>query len=136
MKESRDSIERRQHKRANVQNIVLGILSSGELETIGSITDISLDGVRCAYDDLRIAPNNNPIHSIDLIAENYYLCEIPCEYAWNVIVETQPYSKLTNLRQCGIQFGRLTPNQIFLLKSFINICTTIGAKDMISNAYI
>ena len=47
MKEREDFTERRQHERACVQNLVVGILNSGEPITIGSITDISLGGVRC-----------------------------------------------------------------------------------------
>jgi hypothetical protein len=122
MKKSRDYTERRQHERSCLQNFVIGILSSDEPVTIGSITDISLGGVRCTYDELRMAPNDNFFHSIDLIADNHYLGDIPCEYAWDVKVETESFSKLTHLRQCGIQFGKLTPNQIFLLRSFINRC--------------
>ena len=122
MKENKNYTERRQHERSSVQNFVVGILNSGEPVAIGSITDISLGGVRCTYDELRMAPDDNPFHSIDLIADNHYLGDIPCECAWSVNLETESFSKLTNLRQYGIQFGKLTPNQFFLLRSFINRC--------------
>ncbi len=122
MKESRDYTERRQHERSYLQNLVVGILNSGEPVAIGSISDISMGGVKCIYDDLRMAPNDSPFHSIDLIADDHYLADIPCECAWGVKVETESFSKLTNLRQYGVQFGKLTPNQIFLLRSFINHC--------------
>ena len=127
MKESRDFTEQRQHERSYLQNFVVGILSSGEPVAIGSITDISLGGVRCTYDELTMAPNDSSFHSIDLIADSHYLGDIPCEYAWDVKVETKSFSKLTNLRRCGIQFGKLTPNQIFLLRSFINRCGIMGS---------
>jgi len=136
MKEREDFTERRQHERACVQNLVVGILNSGEPITIGSITDISLGGVRCTYNDLRMVPNDSSIHSIDLIADGYYLVDIPCEYAWDVKVETESYSKLTDSGQCGIQFGKLPPNQIFLLRSFINRCTSLGIKGITSNVHI
>ncbi len=122
MEESKDYTERRQHKRSYLQNLVVGILNSGEPVAIGSITDISLGGVRCTYDELRMAPDDTLFHSIDLIADDHYLGDLPCESAWDVKVETESFSKLTNLRQYGIQFGKLTPNQIFLLRSFINRC--------------
>ena len=122
MKLSRDYTERRQHERSYLQNLVVGILSSGEPVAIGSITDISLGGVKCIYDELRMASDDIPFHSIDLIADDHYLGDIPCECAWDVKVETESLSKLTNLRQYGIQFGELTPNQIYLLRSFINRC--------------
>ena len=81
MKEVKDLAEWRQHERSCVQNQVVGILNSGEPITIGSITDISLGGVRFTYNYLRMVPNDNPIHSIDLIADGHYLVDIPCEYA-------------------------------------------------------
>ena len=136
MKERRDFTERRQHERACVQNLVVGILNSGEPITIGSITDISLGGVRCTYNDLRMVSNDSPINSIDLIADGYYLVDVPCEYVWEVRVETESYSKLTDLGQCGIQFGKLPPNQIFLLRSFINRCASLGIKGITSNVHI
>jgi len=136
MEESPDYTERRQHKRASVQNIVVGMLNIGELETIGSITDISLGGVKYTYNELRTAPLKRPIHSIDLIADSNFLFDIPCEYAWENAVETKPQSKLTNLRQCGIQFGKLTLNQIFLLRSFINRCASLRINSVTSNVYM
>ena len=136
MKEARDYTERRQHKRASAQYIVLGIINSGELETIGSVIDISLGGVKCAYDELQMVPYVPPVHSINLIADNYYLSDIPCEYAWNVLGETEPHSKLTNIRRCGIRFGKLTPNQIFLFNSFINHCSSHGILSTTSGLHI
>ena len=136
MKESRDYTEQRQHERSYLHNIVVGILSSGEPVAIGSITDISLGGVRFTYDELTMAPNDNPCHSIDLIADDYYLGDIPCEYAWNIKVETESFFNLTNLRQCGIQFGKLTPNQIFLLRSFINRCGVNGINGINSKIHM
>lgn len=136
MREGRDHKERRKHERARVQNIVLGILNSGELETIGTVTDISLGGVKCTFDELRTAPDDTPIHSIDLIVDSQYLFDIPCQYAWKARVEREPQSKLTSLRQCGIQFGKLTPNQMFLLRSIINRCSSHGIQGITSNVQI
>ena len=136
MKINSDYTERRQHERASMQTIVIGMLNSGESITTGSITDISLGGVRCTYNDLRMVSNDSPIHSIDLIADGYYLVDVPCEYVWDVKVETESHSKLTDLGQCGIQFGKLPPNQIFLLRSFINRCASLGIKGITSNVHI
>ena len=136
MIESRDYTEKRQHERACVQNIVVGILNSDEPVTMGSITDISLGGVKCTYNELRMAPDDSPVHSIDLIANSYDLADIPCECAWNVKAEEETFSKLTNLRQCGIKFVELTPNQIYLLRSFINRCASLGINAIDSNVDI
>ncbi|KPK26650.1 MAG: hypothetical protein AMJ61_08360, partial [Desulfobacterales bacterium SG8_35_2] len=126
MKEQRGFTERRQHERANVLNLVVGILNADSPESIGSIADISMGGVRFTNNELRMAPDNRFISSIDLIADDYYLINLPCRYAWNVKLETGSDSKLTGLHQSGIQFGRLTPNQTFLLRSLINHCSSLG----------
>jgi len=136
MKKSGDHRERRQHERAPLQSIVVGMLNIGELETIGSIIDISLGGVKYTYNEFRTAPLKCPIHSIDLIADSYYLFDIPCEYVWDSGVETKSQSKLKKIRQCGIQFGKLTPNQIFLLRSFINRCAYPETNGINSKVYM
>jgi len=136
MKESRNFTERRQHERSSVQNLVVGILNSGESVTIGSITDISLGGARCTYNELRMAPDDSLFHSVDLIADGHYLIDLPCENAWDGRVEKESYSKLTDLRQCGIQFGKLTPNQIFLLRSFINHCASLKIDGITPDIHI
>jgi len=126
---SNDFTERRQHERARVQNIVIGILNADEIVTIGLINDISLGGVSFTH-ELGTAPAATPIHSIDLIADNNCLNDIPCEYAWDLKVEREPYFNVKDLRQCGIQFGTLNPNQIFLLRSIINRCTSLGTNSI------
>ena len=136
MNESRDYTERRRHERASVQTIVVGILNSGEPVTMGSISDISMGGVKCTYDEFRMAPNDSPIHSIDLIADNHDLVDIPGKSVWDVKLERESFSKLTNVRQCGIKFGELTPNQIFLLKCFIDHCKSLGINATTSNTDI
>ena len=136
MKKSRDFIEQRQHKRAFVQNLIVGILNSDEPVSIGSITDISLGGVKFTNNELKMAPDERPINSIDLIADSHYLIEIPCESAWNVKLAVESDSKLIDLRQWGIQFGKLTPSQIFLLRSFINHCGGNGTNNINSNVHM
>ena len=126
--------DRRQHTRASVKNIVVGFLNSNEPEIIGSITDISLGGLKLTYNELRMEPPKHPIHSIDVIADNNYLLDIPCEYAWDDKVKTQSESELTNLRQYGIQFGKLTPRQRSLLRSLIDYCGSLRINSISSNA--
>jgi len=136
MKQNSDSTELRQHERAHVQTIVVGMLNSGDSVTIGSIADISQGGIKFTYHELKIAPDDSLIHSIDLIADNHNLADIPCEYVWDDTIETESDSQLTDLRQCGIKFGKLTPNQTFLLRSFINRCVPHGINNISSNVHI
>jgi hypothetical protein len=136
MEESRDYTEKRKHERLNVNKVVVAILNSDEPVTVGSITDISLSGVKCTYDEFRLVSNDNPVHSIDLIADNHDLVDIPGKAVWDVKVERETFSTLTNVRQCGIQFGELTPKQIFLLKNFIDHCASLGTNATTSNTDI
>ena len=136
MKENSDYTERRQHKRASAQTIVIGMLNSGESITIGSISDISLGGVKFTYHEHRMEPKDSPMKSIDLLAGIHNLVDIPCKYAWDVAIETESDPKLTYLRQCGIQFVKLTPNQLFLLRSFINYRTSLGINSITSDDHI
>jgi hypothetical protein len=136
MKKSTGFTEGREHTRAKMNNIVVGILNSKEPETIGTITDISLGGVKCVYYELRMEPNKRPVHSIDLIAGSHYVLEIPCKYVWDGEVETESNTKSTNIKQCGIQFGKLTPIQTFMLNKFIDICVSQGIKSLTSRTPI
>jgi hypothetical protein len=122
MKKSKDFSERRLHERFNVESLVVGILTSGEPELIGSVIDISLGGVKFTYNEQTEAPAS--YQSIDLIADDCYMEDIPCKNTWEDKIETYSFSKLTDLKQCGVQFENLTPNQIFLLRSFVNRCTS------------
>ena len=136
MKQNRDFTELRQHERAHVQTIIVGMFNSGESVTIGSIVDISMGGVKFTYHELKMAPDDSPTHSIDIIADNHNLVDIPCKYVWDDTVETESDSKLTDLRQCGIQSGKLTPNQTFLLKSVIISFAPLGINYRTSDVHI
>ena len=136
MKGSKDFTERRQHERVSVEKIVIGVLNSDEPVTIGLIKDISLGGVHYTH-ELRMAPNDDPIQSIDIIGDsNYLMLDIPCECAWKIDTQRGAYSKLRDLRQCGIQFGKLDSNQIYMLKSLINRCTSQGTKGITSSVHM
>ena len=124
MNQNRDMTERRQYERAKVQNVVVGILNSNEPVIIGSINNISLGGVKFIH-ALTLPSINSPIRSIDLIADNLCLIDIPCKYAWNDEVAAEPDSQLRELKLCGIEFGDLTASQIFLLEGFIDRFTSL-----------
>jgi hypothetical protein len=132
MKGSQNFTERRQHERASVQNIIVGILNADEIVTTGLINDISLGGVSFTH-ELGIEPVASSINSIDLIADSNYVNDIPCEYAWKFIIDRESYFNSRYLRQCGIQFGTLNPDQVFQLRSIINRCTSLGTKSITSN---
>ena len=124
MNQNRDITERRHYERAKVQSVIVGILNSNEPVIIGSINNISLGGVKFIH-ALTLQSINYPINSIDLIADDLCLIDIPCKYAWNDEVAAEPDLQLKELKLCGIEFGDLTANQIFLLEGFIDRFTSL-----------
>ena len=126
MTESSVYQERRQHKRSPVSSGIIAVLITSSPEIIGSVSDISLGGAKITY--------HNPINSeldstsfkVDLISDDRFVEAIPCSNAWNRAVETSSFLAAGELRQCGIHFADLNPNQLFLLRSFINRCAAPG----------
>ena len=113
--------DQRKHDRSKIQSIVVGILNSNYSIKIGSIVNISLGGVKCIFNELRLNSTNNKIYSIDLIADNYSVLGIPCKSLWEVEEEPEVNTELTTKRLYGIQFGMLTPTQTLLLENFIEV---------------
>jgi len=134
MNENTNFAERRQHKRSGVKQIVVGVLKSSRPEIIGAITDISLSGVKFTYNELNNAPPKDSFRSISLIADANYLYDIPCNCAWNNRVTTESDSELRPLRQYGIQFGKLNPWQLLLLKNIIDECVYLNDPNITANA--
>ena len=126
MTESAEFQERRQYQRSPVYSGVIAVLITSSPEIIGSITDISLGGAKITYHD----PKNKEIDfstlKVDLISDDRFVEAIPCINVWDNTVDTSDFIASEDLRQCGIQFADLTPNQLFLLRGFINRCSLPG----------
>ena len=124
MVESAEYHERRQHQRSSVSSGVIAVLITSAPEIIGSVSDISLGGAKVTYHN----PKNREIDytklTVDLISDDRFVEAIPCSNTWDRAVETENFIAAGDLRQIGIQFNSLTPNQQFLLRSFINRCAT------------
>jgi hypothetical protein len=122
MGERADFNERRQHQRSSVASGVIAVLITTSPEIIGSVSDISLGGAKITYHH----PINKAVDysklKIDLISDDRFVEAIPCTNAWDRAVESENFNASGDLRQCGIQFQDLTPNQLFLLRGFINRC--------------
>jgi hypothetical protein len=126
-------VERRLHKRAKVKSIVVGIVNSNEILTAGVINDISLGGVNFTFELGMALDSITALHSIDLIKDNNFLNDISCEYAWGSDKKSSPYYNAKDVMQFGIKFGKLNPNQIFLLRHLIHRCTSLGTESISSN---
>lgn len=112
--------ERRKGQRTLVTSGVIAILISSAPEIIGSVVDISLGGAKISYHN----PKNRKIDfsglKVDLISDDRFVEAISCENTWDRAVETNGFDAAADLKQCGIQFVDLNPNQLFLLRGFIN----------------
>jgi len=126
MAESAEYQERRQHERSSVSSGVIAVLITSAPELIGSVTDISLGGAKITYHN----PKNKEIDlskfKVDLISDDRFVEAIPCSNAWDNAIETADFIAVGDLRQCGIKFVGLNPNQLFLLRGFINRCAAPG----------
>ena len=123
MAESSEYDERRLHQRSPVTSGVIAVLITSCPEIIGSVSDISLGGAKITYHD----PKNRYIDlsnlKVDFISDDRFVEAIPCSNAWDRAVDSSDFLTAADLRQCGIQFTGLTPNQLFLLRGFINRCS-------------
>jgi hypothetical protein len=126
MAESAEYEERRQHKRSPVSSGVIAVLITSAPEVIGAVSDISLGGVKVTYHN----PKNRNIDfaklKLDLISDDRFVEAIPCINAWDHAIESSDFLAGGDLRQCGIKFESLNPNQLFLLRGFINRCALKG----------
>ena len=124
MAESSEYNERRLHQRSPISSGVIAVLITSSPEIIGTVSDISLGGAKITYHD----PKNRDVDysklKVDLISDDRFVEAIPCSNAWDRSVDTEDFLAADDLRQCGIQFGGLNPNQLFLLRGFINRCAT------------
>jgi hypothetical protein len=124
MAESSEYDERRQHQRSSVASGVIAVLITSSPEIIGSVSDISLGGARITYHN----PRNREIDlselKVDFISDDRFVEALPCSNAWDQPINTTETFLADDLRQCGIRFEDLSPNQLFLLRGFINRCAT------------
>jgi len=122
MVESAVSNERRQHQRSSASSSIIAVLIASAPEIIGSVSDISLGGAKITYHKPTSIELDYTTLKVDLISDDRFVEAIPCSNAWDLPVETGTSIPAGELRQCGIQFADLNPNQIYLLRSFINRC--------------
>ncbi|MBE9520568.1 MAG: PilZ domain-containing protein [Proteobacteria bacterium] len=122
MAESMYYSNRREHKRSPAANGVTAVLIASAPEVIGSVIDISMGGVKIAYHEQKNTNLDFSELKVDLISDDRFVEAIPCKNAWNYEAGDKALHGSGDLRECGIAFLDLTPNQTFLLRGFINRC--------------
>ncbi|NVM22536.1 MAG: PilZ domain-containing protein [Desulfobacterales bacterium] len=111
-------VERRKHTRFHAKDGALALLTSGSAK-LGQIIDISVGGLAFCY----IADEERSNGSFELglfFSDNgFYLDGVRFEIISDFeIGDEVPLNSIT-MRRCGVQFAKLTHNQISQLEYFI-----------------
>jgi len=130
--ESRGQIERRKHRRVQVQDIAFAVLRDPDRQ-LGQIMDISMGGL--AYNYIAGSGNVDSALELDILLayKGLYMEKIQFEPVSDFqIANKSPFTPIT-MRRRGIKFGELTPKQISMLKNFIQgrIMNGVNANPMI-----
>ena len=120
MAQSSENLERRKHHRTPVSSGVIAVLITSCPEIIGSVSNISLGGAKITYHNPKGRDPACTSLKVDLISDDRFVEAIPCSNAWDKAVKADEFFATDDLRKCGIEFSGLTPNQLFLLRGFIN----------------
>ena len=113
--------ERRKFKRLLPKELTFGVFRP-HFSNLGKVKDISIDGLALEYvlDETKISGFSEI--DIFLINDFLYLRRIPSRiiYAKEIDIESQS----VKTRQCGLQFGELTPTMKSQIEYFIQKYTS------------
>jgi hypothetical protein len=110
-------VERRKNKRFRVEQGAYAVCKTSYTGT-GRLIDISLDGLRFNFSSVQ-EPSMAPTELvINASHGRFRLFGIPCKPIWHFITIEVPTTCL-HLMQCGMEFGRLTPQQASKVEYFI-----------------
>jgi hypothetical protein len=128
--------ERRKHKRFRVQTGAFAALCP-QFNIIGQIVDISTDGLAFRYVAREERSKESSKLSILLTDGSFCFDKIPFEAIWDASMPHEFSLGDITLRQCGVQFGELTPGQKLDLQYFVGRCSLsegcITCSDYVSN---
>ena len=103
-------LERRKHTRLRVQNGLFAMLPSNSI-ILREVEDISQKGLRFKWFSEDVLPTQ-PFPLSLLTSEGYFVDTVAAKTVWTVDCPFESH--------CGVGFNRLTPEQSFRLKAFID----------------
>ena len=116
-------VERRRHKRFRVKDGAFAVLMPDSTK-LGQILDVGEGGLAFLYIDTGETANGSRELYIYVVDKEFYMSKLPVKVVSDVRVPNRiPINPIVMRRQ-GVQFGQLTPEQIFSLNSFIEDYTT------------
>ncbi len=126
MTDMKKIVERRKHRRFQVQGGAYAALYNGSLK-IGQIQNISKGGFAFRY--IGNGEQAEGSYKVDIFAINndIFLKDLPFKTISDVYIDFEIPFSTTTLWQCGGQFGEITQSQMFQLDYFIKDYTTSEA---------
>jgi len=116
-------IERRFHKRLQVQQGVYALLKNGSSK-LGQIKNISKGGLAFMYINDREQIHEPAEVDIFLSGHGFILKGIPCKKISDIHVDNYVPFSTFEMRQLGVQFGDVSHNQLAHLDTFIEKYST------------
>ncbi|KPK35301.1 MAG: hypothetical protein AMK70_05550 [Nitrospira bacterium SG8_35_1] len=110
--------ERRRHRRFEVKTLAIAVPNKPTSQ-VGRIINISKGGMAVRYLDQEDWADDADTIDI-LIDSNFFMTNIPVQNVNDFKVENQVSFSVMNERQCCVQFGTLSSDQVILLDEFIS----------------
>jgi len=122
MTNTKAQVERRKHKRSEVQDDTFVLLRSDDTK-LGTLINITMNGLTFHYIGREEALSELAQLGILLPDNHFYLFKVPCKIISDLKLYKNHPSPIS-MRRCGVQFGELTQSQASQLQYFIQNYTT------------
>jgi len=122
MTNTEETAERRKHKRFKVSKDAF-VAHRPDYLKIGQVKDISMGGLAFTYMADEKPPDQSFELDMFLASQDFYMQKVPFRTISDFEGQGITFSSI-KIRRSGVQFGDLTPNQIFDLEYFIENHTT------------
>ena len=114
----KEMLERREHKRFQVQDDAIAVLRP-IIDKRGPIIDISMGGLAFRY--ITAKPSSDRSSKLDILLPDlsFYLGHLPVRTVRDFEVTSEYALGNTKTRRCSVQFRKLTQQQISQIESFM-----------------
>ena len=126
MNSIRTTKERRRYKRYRFMGGGIALIPLQSATVLGSIKDISVGGVGVTYIDEGITLNESSVLKADMLENKFYCKEINCKNVWDRKVENDYPLITVKMRQGGLEFAELSPDQLSQIKNLIKTTLVNG----------
>lgn len=121
----KEPVERRKDKRFQVQDGTFAVLTA-HFRNWGQVVDISRHGLAFRYTGNALPKNLSSQLGLSMADIGFYLGRVPFKVISDFEIANEGRYRFSVARQCGVEFGELTPGQISQLEFFISNYTLSG----------